>query len=442
MSCTPYQPATAAWALACAVLALPAAGYADTHGWRLSSGVDVGTTWLGADGFVDTSPWLAFAGGPIQWGVGAPLRFRVLDGQPADSCHTPGLRCEDWDEPGDFGRLLRYLDWDGWSGDVKVHLGDITGVSLGHGELIYRYYNNLLLDSWQTGAVIDVQRPDWGLSALVGDVMRWDLVGLRAWGRPVPSGYWRRLRFGLQAAMDRAITASTGQQGPTTRSEGPWQVDAPLLATDLSLVAWGDDQRALTLFVSLSGHLPDSLAVHSGMGWHRRGDLAVALQLEGRLLAPLASGGSLYVPGWFGPLYELDSRSLRSDVAGNAALRTAATLGARGSLDVTRARKFRLVMVADWLADRRLDTLVWLQTDAERSLTLHAMLANRWTAQAADQPLRWTGSVMARLRVQGPWYASLSAGRKWRVRQPNETDHSPLYTEAEFRLAVGANWQF
>ncbi|MBM4342092.1 MAG: hypothetical protein FJ100_01750 [Deltaproteobacteria bacterium] len=411
----------------------PPAWASDT---RVGAGTEIGTGFLGTDGFVDVSPQLWLQSGAWQLGLGAPVRYRVLDGEPADGCKTPGLRCQDWDEVSDFGRILRFFDYGGWSGDVSVHLGDLTGVSLGHGELVYRYYNNWQYDTWHAGALVDVQKPDFGFSLLTNDVLRWDLLALRAWGRPVGEGFWRKLRFGLQAAWDRELTGSDGLEAPTARDDGPWRPDAPALAMDLSLLAWGDDRRALTTYLSLSGHAADALAVHLGLSWHRRGEFAAVINLEGRVVAPF---GSPYLPGWFGTLYELQTRSLRGPIAGNAQATDKATAGVRASVEWARAHKFRFAGVVDWLHDRRLDATAWFGTDPNQKLQINAMVAKVFFDNGPGDPVDWTGNLAARLWVQGPWYAQFAVGRKWRVRPAVPAGTSPLYSEFEVRLAVGAD---
>ncbi len=427
---------TSGWKAAVAAVAVLVAGPAFADDTKVGAGAEFGTSFLGSDGFVDLSPQLWLQSGAWQFGLGAPLRYRVLDGDPKDGCKTPGLRCPDWDEMGDYGRILRFFDYGGWSGDVNVHLGDLTGVSLGHGELVYRYYNNWQYDSWHTGALVDVQKPDFGLSLLTNDVLRWDLLAVRAWGRPVSSGYWRKLRFGLQAAWDREVTGHDGKESSTHRDDGPWRPEAPALAMDLSLVAWGDDRRALTTYLSVSGHATDALAVHMGASWHRRGDLATVLTLESRVVAPF---GSPYLPGWFGTLYELQTRSLRGPTARNAAATNKATAGVRASVEWARAYKFRFAGVVDWLHDRRLDATAWLGTDPNKKLQLNAMVAKVFFDRGPGDPLQWTGNLAAKLWVQGPWYAQCAVGRKWRVREVVPEGTSPLYSELEVRLAVGAD---
>lgn len=406
----------------------------------LQAGVDVGTSYLGRDGFVDASPWLEFAGGAWQGGLGAPVRFRVLDGDPKDGCHTPGIRCQDWDEKTDFARILRHLDYGGWSGDVNVHVGDLTGISLGHGELVSRYYNNWQFDHWHTGALVDVQKPDFGLSLLAGDVLAGDLLAVRAWGRPVSEGYWQRLRFGLQAAVDRQVRLGNGTQGDPHRDAGPWSFDAPLLAMDLSLLLKGDDVRALSTYLALSGHLTDAVATHLGLTFHKRGDPAVAMSLETRAVATIGAAGSLYLPGWFGALYELDARSMRSAVSANAAAHTGGTAGARATFELARVGKFRFAATYDWLYDRRNELMVWLSTDKQNRLSVRTMLAKRFGAPGSGDPVGWTGSLAAKLRVTGWWHATLSAGRKWFDDGATAGGLSPVYAETEVRLAVGTEW--
>ncbi len=434
-----------AWAVAalCAVavvLARPAR--ADVR-----NGVEVGTSWLAGDQFVDLTPWLQFEDGPLQFGLAAPVRFRVLDSDPKDSCATPGLRCQDWDTRTDWTRILRHLDWGGWSGDINVHIGDLTGITVGHGELVHRYYNNLLFDTWRTGALIEVMQPTWGLTALTGDVLQADMLALRAWGRPVTHGYWQRLRFGLQAAFDRKVGVATapGVLGPDATpvgSGGPWQADAPLIAADLSLLVWGDDRRALSSWFSLSGHVADAMAVHLGTSFHRRGALAAVISLEGRYILPIGSHTASYMPAWFGPTYELDSHSLHNAVASAPDRTGLATGGTKATFELARENGFRLVSLVDWLYDRRLDTEVWWQTNPHAQLSVRAMWFKRWHRQSASDPLDQMAYATAKLRVSDIWYANLALGKRWRLSETFAAGQSPLHSELEVRLGFGGQWQW
>lgn len=429
---------SARWAVAAALLvAVPA-------GAELRGGLETGTSYLAGDQFADVSPWVEFAQGPLQFGLGAPVRFRVFDGDPKDTCATPGLRCQDWDTKSDWTKLLRHLDWGGWSGDVNVHIGDLTGITIGHGELVHRYYNNLLFDSWQTGALVEISQPNWGITALTGDVMTGDLVAARAWGRPVTSGYWQRLRFGLQAAFDRKIgsAAGAGVLGPDATpvgSGGPWRPDAPLIAADLSMVAWGNESRAVTTWVSLSGHVADAMALHLGGSFQRRGAVAVVMALEARAVLPVGGATASYLPAWFGPTYELDSHSQRSAVSAIPGIVGGATGGARATFELARGGH-RFVSLLDWVHDRRLDSEIWWQTDPANKLSVRAMWFKRWQRQSIADPLDQMVYATVKYHVSTALYATLSGGKRWRLDDSFEAGASPLHSELEVRLGFGGAW--
>lgn len=127
------------------------------------------------------------------WGFGLalPLRFRVKDFDPDDQEDYLGiLRKEDWDEPTDFFRLLRYVYFGkaDRQGPYYVRVGDIEELELGHGTIVYRYYNGFDLDRWRAGLLLTGRTRLLGAEGIFSDLGRINsdvgLVGLRTYLHP------------------------------------------------------------------------------------------------------------------------------------------------------------------------------------------------------------------------------------------------------------------
>lgn len=125
-----------------------------------------------------------------NWGVGfqVPLRLRILDEapeQPNDD-YLGLLRREDWDELSDFLRVIRYV-YIGQAdkrGPFYVRIGELSGLTVGHGTIMHRYYNGIDADVWHTGVNAAVNIHAFGAEAVVGDVVDPYIAGLRFTVRP------------------------------------------------------------------------------------------------------------------------------------------------------------------------------------------------------------------------------------------------------------------
>ena len=111
-------------------------------------------------------------GAAFQWwklgiGVQAPLRFRVIDRAPKQD---EVFRKEDWDEPSDWTRIVRYISW-GAPGDwIYGKIGVLNGVTLGNGTLVDRYYNTIDADHFQTGVQFELNMEEGGTALFLDNL--------------------------------------------------------------------------------------------------------------------------------------------------------------------------------------------------------------------------------------------------------------------------------
>ncbi len=425
-------------ALALFLLAAPA--WADEE--RFRAGMEVGGAWRSGDTFAEALPFAEYSERNFGIGLGAPIRVRMQDGSPTDRCATPGLRCQDWDKPSDWLRILRHFDVGGPDTKAQLHVGDLTGVTLGHGSAVWRYYNNQLLDVWRTGVHVVAEGNTWGLSALVGDVLRFDLMALRSHGRPF-QGALRRLEFGLGLAVDRReqYWLTDNMQASALAPDLQGSLSAPFrptLVADLGYEIHNSDKAQVTTWLDGVLQLERGAGAHLGLRAAVRGRLSsLATTLEGRY------AGQGYSPAAIGPLYELQW-----------AMRNPAQLPAGWGSRVTAEWIYRglgrVLLAMDQQQGQKLDTYVWYSSEPLGEWSLRAWAVKRWqrheqggsAVDLGQDPIDFSGYVAARLRVDGPWYASLAAGRRWRVHEVWATGQSPLYAETEVRLAAGAEWRW
>lgn len=145
-----------------------------------------------------------------NWGVGfqVPVRLRVVDNEPENERGDDfaGLiRREDWDEPSDFLRIIRYV-YVGQAdkkGPFYVRVGELSGLTLGHGTIMYRYYNGIDTDVWHTGINAAANIHAFGAEAVLGDAIDPYLAGLRFTVRPF------KLALGESFLLDKLVIGAS-----------------------------------------------------------------------------------------------------------------------------------------------------------------------------------------------------------------------------------------
>jgi hypothetical protein len=138
---------------------------------RTSFGVGLGVNAIDGVYFAVIRPDLNLQFGKFELGLGAPLRFEVLnlqtldllDGDPLGSVtgNFGRFRTEDWDQVEDFLRPLRYISWGQKEDRLYIDLNRVHAITIGHGQLVRRYAPNVDIDEDNLFAQIDGYN-DWG----------------------------------------------------------------------------------------------------------------------------------------------------------------------------------------------------------------------------------------------------------------------------------------
>lgn len=263
-----------------------------------------------------------------NWGVGfgLPLRLRIIDNDPQNADDLGSiLRKEDWDEPADFLRVLRYVYVGDPSktGPFYLRLGELSGLSVGHGTIVHRYYNGFDLDRWRVGTNLAVNIGAFGAEAVVGDLARpadAALAGGRFTVRPLTLAMGDevpladRLVFGVSIMTDP--TAPTALQRTPT---GGTEIDEdkhpivlreetlPILGADVGYELLRGSPLSITPYIDLNRitAVDDGLGLHIGILWGLRVPLVldtflVDLRTEYRRV----SGD--YTAPYFNTVYEVE----------------------------------------------------------------------------------------------------------------------------------------
>ncbi len=154
---------------------------------RSSFGVGIGAAALDDALFLQLRPDLNVHFGPFSLGLGAPLRFELLDfsslslNDPSSAgtvfAETGRFRSEDWDQLEDFLRPLRYLTWGKKEDRLYVDVNRVHPVTLGHGQLVRRYTPNLDIDEDNLIVAADGYTDLGGVELIAGPLPMPRLVG-------------------------------------------------------------------------------------------------------------------------------------------------------------------------------------------------------------------------------------------------------------------------
>jgi hypothetical protein len=223
----------------------------DTFGGQLGLGK------IGNDWFMTLALGINFD--RDNWGIGlqVPLRLRITDTDPTShpKDYFGVLRHEDWDDqPADFLRLIRYV----YIGQVDkkgafyIRVGELSGLTVGHGTIVSRYFNGLDLNTVRIGTDVAVNIGPVGAEAVIGDVAHLSndvtMAGIRATLKPLElfmPDVWplNRLVFGASLFTDPSAPVTLARD-PTDPSGATIQLDAsgrPVVATRRAVAVAGAD---------------------------------------------------------------------------------------------------------------------------------------------------------------------------------------------------------
>lgn len=304
------------------VIAAPrarSAAESETHKkkrFQIHLGANAGHAVIAGDHFATVSATAAIEAGDMAFDLVAPLRYRIQDVSPRDGEAAMGIRSLDWDEPSEWLRVLRRLEFRRSGDAIYGRVGRLAGATIGHGSLVLGYHNNLQPDHGMAGLRLDTDLGLWGLQAFINDVVTWQVLALRAFLRPLDSSPSRLLRSLTLAATFAAdlqaplhpITDVDGARAFDSR--GVLRAERDLLAMyglDLGLEAWRSKSTALVPYLDLN-LMPRSaedlgVGLHGGLYLHVR-PRDPTFELILRYEARLESGP--YAAAWFDGMYEVE----------------------------------------------------------------------------------------------------------------------------------------
>ncbi len=266
--------------------------------------------------------------GPVGLGLQIPLNLRVWDRDPKAKGDYYGLiRKEDWDEPAEFAKVIRYLRLGHKRDSFYLRAGEIAA-RLGHGTIMDRYLNNLDANTFAVGTEFDINTDYGGFETVVSnigalydfDTPRTRLLGARAYFKPYalvdPDSMFNIFAIGTTVVSDT--------NAPRTIATDPADPTKPLIddkgnlkvANDTAATVWGIDAEAQVMHNALLDIIPYTdlnFIQQAGWGWHAGVmvtakmpvgfDLTMPVRLEYRRFR------SDYIPIYFGTFYDIERMS-------------------------------------------------------------------------------------------------------------------------------------
>jgi hypothetical protein len=374
-------------------------------GLAVRVGIESGlTSWPSGnpqDLYFDLRPLLSVQSGDLfSLDVAPMFHLLLLDDAPNDRNSAYGglLRRNDWDEPSDFGQIIRNLRVGKLDGPVWVRAGAVQLETLGLGHLINRYSNQDNPEyhpaAGSGGLRIGAVRAEFFASDIFGARIFSGLAGVE-FGRILSNdpGWYDRLWLTAEIAHD------VGRASGITPS-------VTLLHTDASVMVYRSKQARVQLFAGIGGRILQNT------GWGAVGGLSTdievnTLQLGAKIEVRKQTSG--FRQGFFGPQYEI-SRFVGTGFSGlpigeevlpdSYSVYGEVRAGIRGFL-VTEAA---------------IEHFAWGRTDLDMSINAemfssHFVTSARFTAVGLGTPLsRYFVYCDARFRIFKSFYVLGSGG--------------------------------
>jgi hypothetical protein len=248
--------------------------------------------------------------------LSVPLAWMVYDGGVETEDR---FRRQEWDEVSEYLRVLRIIEYGTPYDGLYFRLGELSNVRIGHRTIVDNYINTLDVDRFQWGIHHNLNSRYGGYEFLLDNVGDPELMGTRAYVRPVaftnPESWWTRLATGVSVFGDvHAPTALTIQ--PDGRyvldDKGSFIVDerrgTAIVGLDVELAAVQTDVVSVTPYSDANIHLGN------GSGWHIGSFLGIqaseSIVLDARSEFRVLGRG--YLPTYFGTLYEVERFAYRA----------------------------------------------------------------------------------------------------------------------------------
>ncbi|MFT7621886.1 MAG: hypothetical protein ACI9WU_001051 [Myxococcota bacterium] len=432
-------------------------------------------------GMIDEDVFLTInVGTALKWrklgvGIQVPLRLRISDNDPkADGV----FREEDWDEPSDWTRVLRYVSWGQPNDPIYARLGVLAGTTLGHGTIVDRYYNVIDADHYQTGVQVHLDFDVAGGQTFLDNLLDPEIWAIRGYVRPfrlfegmskVLDGIYVGTTLAIDAlAPNRIETEQNQNQTPVVDSK------RNIVTKPTSVFLWGLDIGwalnpyewwAATPYMDVN-----VLGSTGGAGFHlgmlHTFDIAEGVVRLGTRIEYRAMDGD-YAPSYINSWYEVerfsylrrcDVNSFCHDVPKHRALKDIDEAGLddtrhgwHASMDITILNTITLSMLAeDYEGSNNANMMLRLLLPYIAGFKFSAYYAKRNFGGVEEMFDLDRGLLVSELKYKfwGPMFAYAQYAREWKVNEDrdgngNRTDEFGRYETIDtFDIGVGVEFTF
>ncbi len=272
---------------------------------RLEGDLNLGM--IDGDGFATLNLGMNMSIDSFGLGIWAPLRMRLIDADPQNREIAHTLRKEDWDEFSDYLKIIRYIQYGSKGDTLYCRAGGLPGATLGHASLVGRYYNNVDLDHYKMGLVLDINTNYGGIESIFNNAFLSSLIGARMYVRPwsliSTQSYLNNLAVGL--------TLVTDHQAPFRLEPNGTDDGYPKVLEKKAATATGIDiefQLFQTEWATLLPYMDFNHLTGAGSGLHvgimsKIRIISLSLDLHTRLEYRYMQ--SDYIPAYFNSFYEI-----------------------------------------------------------------------------------------------------------------------------------------
>jgi hypothetical protein len=364
------------------------------------------------------------------------------------------LRMEDWDELSDFGRLVPLVQYGHAGDDLYLRLGELRGLSLGHGTIVFRYHNNVRLNTYHSGLYL---RGDWGMigaEGLVDDILDPSLAVTRIFSRPMADLHalpdvLRKFRVGITAGADIRSPIDV-QVAQMAEPEGGHYVvrarsqDATaLLGLDIEAPVWESESVQFVPYLDANTVDLRGMGVHAGL--RTEVNFSPLTRLTTRLEYRYAGPG--YESNYVSPFYEVERWSYRGGAPKLSWLREASdSLLSSGRHGISFEGDFTLSGVVNFMVTYtdeegvgNSDFMLRMALPDIQGFRCALTYANLGFEEAADllEPADTVFALSARYQIGDYFYLKAQAVNEWWLNQePNQKKE--FETTLNFDVGVGA----
>ncbi|MBT6435477.1 MAG: hypothetical protein HOK28_20445 [Deltaproteobacteria bacterium] len=277
--------------------------------------------------YLQINPRFDFRTGPFGFGIQVPLNLRVhpWDDEGKKKYGKQLVRGEDWDEVGDYLKLLRYIQYGEKRDFIYARLGELSG-KLGHGTIVRGYSNTIDINTHRVGFAFDLNTDLGGFESMFSDLVSImgggidsQLIAARGFVKPV--GFWAPesalniFSLGLSVATDLNAPFSVdadGDEEVDVDAEGEIAVaetkGVTIIGLDIEAEVLNNDIIEMIPYIDLNFVSGAGYGLHIGLDTKFKLPIGIDFQIP--ILLEYRHFASNYIPMYFDTFYEIERFSL------------------------------------------------------------------------------------------------------------------------------------